>query len=419
MVYDINAALKYPDTMNNALSAYSQGQKFRQQKNQNALMDARKGYGRNSLAAGGEFSPESYLQAYAADAARAGDFEALTSGQKAYGDFQKQQADFGKTQAETRNIDFEGALKKTDLISRLLGGARDQATWEASRRQAEALGIDVSDTPLQYNPRVVSDLQQMALSAQQRLEQMWRQRDYDLSTSKFDYQQQNDAQNRAVTLRGQNMTDARARAANDLKRQEVAQAPGGGLGIAAKATEDERKAAGWLSQARKASEDMAAALVSDPDAAVPGLLEAYSPSIEIANRAMSPARQRYAQGASAFAEATLRAATGAGVTREEAAQKIRELTPQRGDSSDVVKQKIASQKVYLQSLEARAGRATPTAYQGVSGSVVERPGWTSDFATLKDAHADYVAARREAYRLGDMSKVKAIDAAARADGVIR
>ena len=75
------------------------------------------------------------------------------------------------------------------------------------------------------------------------------------------------------------------------------------------------------------------------------------------NTARPPNRQRYAQPAAAFAEAPLRAATDAGVTIDEAKQKIAELTPQRGDSEDVIKQKRASQRVYLDSLEARAGGA--------------------------------------------------------------
>jgi len=126
---------------------------------------------------------------------------------------------------------------------------------------------------------------------------------------------------------------------------------------AVKASEDERKAAGWLNQARKAYGDMQAALAQDKTAAVPGLVEQYSPIAEMQTRSMSPARQKYSQAASAFSEAVLRAATGAGVTADEARQKIRELTPQRGDAADVIQQKTASQAMYLQSLESRAGRA--------------------------------------------------------------
>lgn len=141
-----------------------------------------------------------------------------------------------------------------------------------------------------------------------------------------------------------------------------------------KTTEDERKAAGWLQQARKAYSDMMDAYRTDPAAASPGFVEQYAPIEEMRNTARSPSRQRYAQAASAFAEATLRAATGAGVTIDEAKQKIAELTPQRGDSEDVIKQKMASQAVYLSSLEARAGNAKlPSPVPSNSGAMKSLP----------------------------------------------
>jgi hypothetical protein len=124
-----------------------------------------------------------------------------------------------------------------------------------------------------------------------------------------------------------------------------------------KTTEDERKAAGWLQQARKAYSDMMEAYKTDPTAASPGFVEQYAPIEEMRNSARSPSRQRYAQAGSAFSEAVLRAATGAGVNIDEAKQKVAEVTPQRGDSEAVIKQKIASQEMYLSSLEARAGNA--------------------------------------------------------------
>lgn len=122
-------------------------------------------------------------------------------------------------------------------------------------------------------------------------------------------------------------------------------------------TEDERKAAGWHKQATFALDNMMQALQEDPTASTPGLIEQYVPGQEIKNRSMSPARQRYAQAASSFAEAALRAATGAGINEFEAKQKIAEVTPQRGDRPEVVQQKLAAAKMYVEALQTRAGRA--------------------------------------------------------------
>lgn len=127
-------------------------------------------------------------------------------------------------------------------------------------------------------------------------------------------------------------------------------------------TEDQSKAAGWYEQAIKGAADMAAGLAKDPTASMPGPLEGAIgalPSVgpTLVNAQRSGPRQMFLHGASAFSEAVLRAATGAGVNHDEAVQKIQELTPIYGDKPDVVAQKLAQQPMYLAALKQRAGRA--------------------------------------------------------------
>jgi hypothetical protein len=55
-----------------------------------------------------------------------------------------------------------------------------------------------------------------------------------------------------------------------------------------------------------------------------------------------------------MSEALLRAATGAGVNKEEAAQKVIELTPQYFDKPEVIQQKLDAIPVYIESLKTRA-----------------------------------------------------------------
>ena len=144
-------------------------------------------------------------------------------------------------------------------------------------------------------------------------------------------------------------------------------AGGGGMtplvGKGAQPTEDQSKAAGWLVQANNAHSNMLKAIKADPDAARPGFNDALAgiPSMGagngLANIFRSSSRQQFLQGASSLSEALLRAATGAGVNKDEAAQKARELTPQIGDSDEVIKQKMASIPLYIESLKVRAGPA--------------------------------------------------------------
>ena len=133
---------------------------------------------------------------------------------------------------------------------------------------------------------------------------------------------------------------------------------GGGL-----PTEDERKAAGWLAQAENAWNNMSNIIKKNPRAIEQGLMERVVPE-GVANVVRSEDRQMFLQGARSLAEAALRAATGAGVNYEEARQKIEELTPVYGDKPAVIKQKLDSVKVYLDSLKSRAGRALPKQDQG-------------------------------------------------------
>jgi hypothetical protein len=139
-------------------------------------------------------------------------------------------------------------------------------------------------------------------------------------------------------------------------------------------TEDQGKATGWLVQAENAFKNMTAAV--DPaqggkaSAATPGLGDAVAavPGLGGAgNWLRSDNRQKFVQGSSSLSEALLRAATGAGVNKDEAKQKVQELTPQWGDSEAVIAQKTAAIPLYIESLKVRAGPGARKA-EGITAS---------------------------------------------------
>jgi hypothetical protein len=141
-------------------------------------------------------------------------------------------------------------------------------------------------------------------------------------------------------------------------------------------TEDQGKATGWLIQAENAHKNMREAVKADPSAVKPGFNDVLAnvPSMGMAggaaNMMRGAERQKYLQGASSLSESLLRAATGAGVNKDEALQKVRELTPQIGDSDEVIKQKDKAIPLYIESLKIRAGGGAKKA-EGITEKLVQ------------------------------------------------
>lgn len=137
-------------------------------------------------------------------------------------------------------------------------------------------------------------------------------------------------------------------------------------------------------QADNAFRNMKAATAKDPSAARPGFNDALAsiPSMGLttgaANLMRGAERQQYMQGASSLSEALLRAATGAGVNKDEALQKVRELTPQIGDDPATIAQKEAAIPLYIESLKLRAGPGAKRAAAVMSGgqSAGSSGGWS-------------------------------------------
>ena len=185
---------------------------------------------------------------------------------------------------------------------------------------------------------------------------------------------------RGVTMRGQDMTNANQPLVAVLnaqgqptyvpRNQAVGQAPYNPN--QAKLTEDQAKASGWLSQASNAYKNMQNVMYkTDPATGAPLLDANGNPQLNYSNvkpstgemlasslgmpgMAQTSPRQQFVQAGSSLSEALLRAATGAGVNKEEAAQKVKELTPQYFDKPLVIQQKLEAIPVYLESLKVRS-----------------------------------------------------------------
>lgn len=182
---------------------------------------------RTSIGADGKVDRNRLLQG----AAQQGLGAQIPGLQKEFADADEQQGKIGKTAAETEKLQIATARDQLTLLGQLAGGIRDQASYDQAKALAQSKGVDVSAFPPQYDPATVQAFQQQALTAEEQLAQVWKQKGYDLDTQKFGETKRSNLageglqrRGQDITVRGQNLTDARGRESNDIARAKVGQA---------------------------------------------------------------------------------------------------------------------------------------------------------------------------------------------------
>lgn len=185
----------------------------------------------------------------------------------------------------------------------------------------------------------------------------------------------------AVTMRGQNMADARARENNAIAHAGRAPAgyrfaadgrsleaiPGGPADKQSAATTDERKAATLLQRLDFSQKQLLAALATNPSAAKPEVL----PSVlraqggawaDTAANTWTGTQRQQVEGAQLdILDAALTLGTGAAYTREQLEGYRKSYFPQIGDDAATVKDKQARLNNIVQAAKIAAGRAANVA----------------------------------------------------------
>lgn len=138
---------------------------------------------------------------------------------------QKGFADQDKAAREAERAQLQTAAEKAELVGRYMTAAKQNPAMypqilAALRQEIPGGGKELPD---QFDQSIVDATIQRAMGVKDQVAQVWKQKEYDLDISKFGYQQQNDTANRNVTIRDQNMRDARGREANEINRQLVGQ----------------------------------------------------------------------------------------------------------------------------------------------------------------------------------------------------
>ena len=131
-----------------------------------------------------------------------------------------------KTQGDIKKQDIEVANERAEFIGRAATGILEAPAdarpllYQRARQQAKNLGIDVSGAPQQYDETAVRGMMDNAISVKDQLAAQLAQDNAAYTQEKdardFQYRQGNDAANRGVTIRGQNLTDARAKQNNQI-----------------------------------------------------------------------------------------------------------------------------------------------------------------------------------------------------------
>lgn len=130
----------------------------------------------------------------------------------------------------------------------------------------------------------------------------------------------------------------------------------------ASASEDERKAAQWLTGAEYGYANMKRLLDKNPNAGQVPLWEAAlddgSPRAKkLVNSFRGADRQQFVTSTTYLKDALLRAMTGAGYNMTEATDAANMIAPEYGEHAETTKLKMAYIPVFLKGLRARAGRA--------------------------------------------------------------
>jgi len=86
--------------------------------------------------------------------------------------------------------ELEGHLKRFEVAGQIMNGVNDQASWDRARAQtAQIFGQEAAaQMPELYDPAQIEQKRMQALTVKDQLEQMWKQKGYDLELKKADEQ---------------------------------------------------------------------------------------------------------------------------------------------------------------------------------------------------------------------------------------
>jgi hypothetical protein len=302
--------------------------------------------------------------------------------EKALLERQKSEAQTGEAKAKTEKAKVDAdkerlgmQMKQADTVLQAVSAARDPASYQQALQWLSSQGMDISKVPQQYDPQYVAQTGQMAMTAKERADQEWKSKGYDLDIRK---QGETERQNRAqiaVQMRGQNMTDARAKQGIDLQREaariQVMETPDGvmlidkGTGQARPAmaggvpvqgkdkalTEGQAKAVAFAARMQSADKTIGELAAAGRSVSTPGSRTGFGVGAAV-NLVNSPEGRQLDQAKRDFVNAVLRRESGAVISDAEFANADQQYFPQIGDDAATKAQKARNRAVALEGMKA-------------------------------------------------------------------
>ena len=281
---------------------------------------------------------------------------------------------FSNAQSAAQKVrlgNLEEQQAQLGMVSQLLSGVNDPQSWAVARQQATRMGIPLDGVPEQYDPRYVQQLQNMTISAQQRMENYFKQQGLDLQRQKMGAPTGNpievtgpDGRPTLVQRYGDGslrpVEGFTPKARND--GLSITTNPDGTVNVTQgapniKLTEGQSKDLTYLTRGEAAMGilDNMGPILADPGQRVAGAVPLAG------NLLTSPEFQQAQQAGREFLSAVLRKDTGAAITQQEMDIYGQTYLPQPGDSPEVLQQKAESRRIALDAIRTGLGTASPLA----------------------------------------------------------
>jgi hypothetical protein len=135
---------------------------------------------------------------------------------------QKLLSDQDKAQLETRKLELENTGKLVGGVASLMYGVKDQASYDAARNAvAQQYGAEAANRlPLMFNPNDVQRRVNQAMTVSDQIQRQQKEIEQKLAQDKFTWQKQSDTATLNETIRGHNLTNARALEQLRLQREQ-------------------------------------------------------------------------------------------------------------------------------------------------------------------------------------------------------